>query len=644
VATAAGQDRVGYLAGLDGLRAVAVSSVVVGHVIPETPPGSFLGVTVFFVISGFLITRQLLAEVDATDTVGLGQFWFRRVRRLAPGALITVVAVLAVARWRPAPSGLGGDSRAAVLHVLNWRYIASGSEYGNPFEPASPLRHFWSLSIEEQFYLAFPLVVLACVAASRGRGVRLPLGIVSALGLLVSIALQLRFDSLSRGYFGTDTRMGEMCIGVLAAIVLDRWTSLTHRSAQWMGLLGVALVGVPIATVGLGSEWLFRGTFAVVGIGTALLIASCTRVTVVGSLAALAPLRHIGKWSYGIYLAHWPLVVWIPVGLWGWPSAARFVLIVGTSIVLGAGLFALVERPIRRTVRRPAPAATSAWLGVTGAIVGISLLATGGGASTASTGGLVVPDGSTVPDMAAVSSTPDTQAPQPRASRVAGPPRMTLYGDSVVLSVIWNLGDAAKDAGVELNAWSRLGCDLNDGATSFRYYRAEAAPLDTGCSDWRTTIGPAIATQDPDVIGLMFGSAVAQVEAKVDGEWIAPCSSEFRRWYSKGQRSRIQFIRERTNAGMVVVLQAPAQRTGVGRLQPDDLTERSECIRRWWRNIAAAEQLDIIDLADFTCPDGPDACDQESRADGIHYGNEVAPSIATWMIDRLEPHIPEERT
>ena len=351
--------------GLDGLRAVAVIAVVAFHLWPDAVPAGFLGVDLFMVLSGFLITGLLVDERARTGTVRLGAFWMRRFRRLVPAllALITVVAVwvdiAGPAALRPTVRGQG---IASLLYVGNWKLVSDGTSYATMMKPPSPLLHLWSLAIEEQFYLFWPLAVAAVLVVARGRIKAVAL--VAGLGAIASAALMAgwfdpREDPL-RLYYGTDTRAQAFLVGALAMLVSRRFNGrASRRIIRPLGL--PAVVGIGAAFMLLTSpSTLYRGGFLLFAAVSAIAVVA---VTVPGPLARLldrGPLRLIGRVSYGIYLWHWPIIVMVREDT----VAARGVALLALRLSLTAAATALswvlIERPYKRARRtiaiRVAPA------------------------------------------------------------------------------------------------------------------------------------------------------------------------------------------------------------------------------------------------------------------------------------------------
>ena len=317
--------------GLDSVRAVAVVAVMIFHFAPGLLPGGFIGVDVFFVLSGFLITTLLVRERVQTGRVSLRRFWTRRARRLLPAMVTVVITCTAVAGW------LGGDVlvgiRSQVMGALtfasNWVYIAQGASYSSDLSPQL-FANFWSLAVEEQFYLFWPLLVLAAFAIRRSRTVGLVMTGVFALASASWMALA--FDPLadpSRVYFGTDTHMFGLMAGAFFALYFAPRSPASSTDAPAAGKAGaflsdparrravrlalgaVSALGLVVAafTLSVDDAFTYRGGLVLVSVFAVGLIAFIVRSQPVARRVEVAPLRWIGVRSYGLYLWHWPLLV-----------------------------------------------------------------------------------------------------------------------------------------------------------------------------------------------------------------------------------------------------------------------------------------------------------------------------------------------
>ena len=359
---------------LDGLRAVAVSAVVIYHFSPRTLPSGYLGVDMFMVVSGFIVTTLLLRERARTGRIHAGAFWGRRFRRLVPALALMVIVVSALVRWT-GPTTVADSARsqgiASLLYVANWKLIGSGVTYGGAVAASSPFVHLWSLSVEEQFYLVWPLALIGLLALFRNR--RWPVALAAALGAASSVAWMAYLYDPSRDplriYYGTDTRAYTFLFGALAALTAPY---LRGRGRRAIGLLGVpALIAVVVVMTTNAPGFLYRGGFALVAIAAALVTVATTLPGPLTSWLDRKPLRGLGRVSYGVYLWHWPAVVLLTperIGVTG-------VELLATRLAFTAGGTALswfvVERPL--TIARPRRVALAGGFGV--AVAAVTLVA-----------------------------------------------------------------------------------------------------------------------------------------------------------------------------------------------------------------------------------------------------------------------------
>jgi peptidoglycan/LPS O-acetylase OafA/YrhL len=349
-----------YLPGLDGLRALAVLSVLLFHGRASWLPGGFLGVDVFFVISGFIITRLLLNEWQTTGRINLGSFWWRRARRLLPAVFLLLVTVLVyyVFFVEDEVTSVRGDSLAALAYVTNWRFIIDQQSYFETFMRPSAFRHLWSLAVEEQFYLLWPLLLAGALALFKRRWVVAALVVVGSVASTALMAyLYSPGDDVSRVYYGTDTRAGGLLIGVAIAFLVAGVTTQRSKFARLYSLPArVALdlgAGLALATlVGAmflleeSSTFLYQGGLAGVALVTAVVIlATSNPRTVTSRVLGVRPLCWLGERSYGIYLWHWPIL------LLAWPDAPSDLQLVGmyaATVGIAAVSYQLLEQPLRR--------------------------------------------------------------------------------------------------------------------------------------------------------------------------------------------------------------------------------------------------------------------------------------------------------
>lgn len=363
-----------YFAGLDGVRTLAVALVIAYHLGISQAQGGLLGVGVFFTLSGFLITSILLSGWQRNGHLGLKMFWIRRARRLLPAVVLVLLTSMVVVLMLD-PSHIGkraGQALAALFYVANWHTVAAGQSYFDRFAAPGPFDHLWSLSVEEQFYLCWPLLLAGIVAICRGSH-KMAAAITAALAVtsfaLLALLSSPGFDN-TRAYEGTDTRAGGLLLGAALALV---WrpsgsaqpASLRRRTlADVAGVAGIVGIIALVMTTDEHTMSLYQWGLLVLSLSTlALLYAVCTRGTVLAGFFGLTPLRWLGERSYGIYLWHLPVMVFTPAQFLSGASWLRNAVMVAVTVALSALSWSLIEDPIRR--HGLAGAIRQAWQGAT---------------------------------------------------------------------------------------------------------------------------------------------------------------------------------------------------------------------------------------------------------------------------------------
>jgi peptidoglycan/LPS O-acetylase OafA/YrhL len=359
-----------YIPALDGLRAVAVLAVMLFHAELAIAKGGFLGVSLFFTISGYLITSLLLHEHRRTGHIVLRSFYSRRWRRLVPAAWCCIAGVLvAWPLWSASQqAALPGDGFASLLHVANWRFAFAATSYQNLFlgQP-SPLAHYWSLAIEEQFYVVIPIVAALCLRRSRAL-----LAAVVATLLAGSVTATLLTSDRDLVYNGTHTRAAEILVGVLLALAP---AAVLRRFGQTVGCLAAAVLVALIGVTSISSDWVYGGGLVGLAVVSASLIAAVVNAPETSTIVrvlAWRPLVAVGKWSYAIYLIHWPVFLVLDSERTGLQPWALLIVEFVVTLVLAAAFTTLVERPIRdrRLFGRPRRAAMAS----VGAVCGLTFL------------------------------------------------------------------------------------------------------------------------------------------------------------------------------------------------------------------------------------------------------------------------------
>ncbi|RYG77744.1 acyltransferase [Yimella sp. RIT 621] len=348
-----------YRPALDGLRGVAVAAVVVFHLNKSALPGGWLGVDLFFVLSGFLITSLLLTEHNRWGRISLGGFWASRARRLLPSLVLMLLAVLTASAFlaehgrRPA---IGGDVLAAFFYVANWRFLLGDEQYFATIAMPSPVRHTWSLSIEEQFYFVFPLLLAALLVVVRRRvQLAVVLGVLAtASALWMSVKYVPGVDP-SRVYYGTDTRIFELLIGAAAGALLGAHEFAERTRWRVDGMIerlawpAIALFVSSFFLVDENSPFVFRGGLALLClIAVVPIVAASARTrNSFQRLLGWEPLRGLGLISYSLYLWHWPVIVFLNAEIVANPWV-RALAQVTLSLGLAYATWRFVEQPIRR--------------------------------------------------------------------------------------------------------------------------------------------------------------------------------------------------------------------------------------------------------------------------------------------------------
>ena len=445
----------GRIPGLDGLRALAVVAVVVFHLNPAWLPGGFLGVDIFFVVSGFLITTLLVREHARTGRLDLPAFWARRARRLLP-ALLVVIPFSVLLAWvseRDLLVGIGPQVLGALTFSFNWVQIAAGSNY---FAATSPqlLTNLWSLAVEEQFYLAWPLITLGLLTAIRSARSRI--GIVLILAAGSGFLMAARFDpevGATRVYYGTDTHVFGLMIGAALALW---WTTPEIRGpAFWIARRRPATALALGVLAGL-MWWLdesrpltFRGGLVLASVASAVLIASAITGGTLARALDLPALRWIGERSYGIYLWHWPVILVVNADYGPVPGSAGFgwtrLWCVVVILALADLCYRLVELPVRRRGWRGAVDLWARQLpgradGRRVLLIGATTVLLLAGAALASAPGMTSAQQQIVlNEKAAIRSpVPDSAVSEPRAADFSMPmgEEIDAYGDSMMVGSV----------------------------------------------------------------------------------------------------------------------------------------------------------------------------------------------------------------
>ena len=640
--------RLSRLPGLDGLRGLAVVAVVAFHAGYEHMVGGYLGVSTFFTLSGFLITSLLLNESRRTDTVALRTFWSRRFRRLLPASLATIALVAVVFGPLVATADqratMQGDVLSSVFEVANWHFIFTGSSYAQLFASPSPLLHFWSLAIEEQFYLLFPILLVGLWRLSRGRRGVLAAGLAALA--LASFLEPFVFDmSDDRVYFGTDTRASELLLGALLAVALSSEPLRRRLAMRYWWRTAAIVAGVAALAVqaywwwGLdqSTPWLYRGGFTLYAALSCLVITAAALPS--GPMRAglsVGVARWLGERSYGIYLAHWPIFLTVRQT---WPDLGRNLstaIAVAATLVVAIASYRLLERPVR-SGRWPAP----------GRAVPVAALAMALVAATAFIPLPVDESQQTADfdqDLATYQEFLDQQGSRstttaPAKEPTAPVPGVAVFGDSTALGVGMGLGQWSIDTGRlgVVKGSTKLGC----GVTRFGAIRSDVVVKpDPDCVNWPERWALTVLDGKPDVA--LLDSAVWEIaDAQLPG------SSE---WTAIGDPAVDDLIRSEfltavdvlaSQGAMVALVTWPPYGSWADDGRPDAVSRQTDPARmaRFNQILAevAAARPDTVRLIDFAGWLGDRSEDRSLRADGAHfYGPEFQQLTDEWFGPELE--------
>ncbi len=640
---------------LDGVRALAILAVLASHAGIPGMSGGFLGVDVFFVLSGFLITSLLLEERGRTGRTELGAFWARRARRLLPAALVMIVAVfLGQSLLQPdAVTRLRGDAVSAALWSSNWRFALHGTDYFSQGGTASPLQHTWSLGVEEQFYLLWPLLLALIWLGTRSRQIRRRrLLVVSVLGIAGSAAATYRLShvaALGRVYFGTDTRAQELLVGAALAAVLQptwRWYRAWHRArrspqiehlhalAPIASVLGLGVLAFAAHTAtGAPSEYQ-HGLMLGVSVAAAALIGAVVLDgrTVVASVLSWSPLVGLGRISYGVYLWHWPIfqvLTGTRTGLRGYPLAG---LRVGVTLVVAIASFFLIERPAQRWRPVPWRLLPAAAAGIA-AVIAVALFAMPAHRPVLVTAGSAdVLQGT--PLKAAAGKAP-VKAAAVHAPAHSGPMTVDVFGDSIA----WTLAQyfPTTDNTTLVNR-ATLGCGIAT-VGPYRYFGTQYDES-SDCLPWQSNWAGDM-TRDRPAEALLVVGRWETMDREFNGEWTHVGEPDYDTYLAAQLDQAISVLA--ATGTRVVVATEPYNRRGEqpdGSLYPEDDPARVDAWNAIVRaRVAAHHGVVLLDLNKELCPGGSFTWDVDGvqvRSDGVHISTDGDALIAPWLATQLQ--------
>ena len=622
----------GYRPALDGLRAIAVLGVMLYHARVEVISGGFLGVDLFFVLSGYLITTLLLREWQGSGSIDLGSFWVRRGRRLLPALFLILAAVLLYGSIATATElqRLRGDAFATLAYVANWWYAVSGESYFEQFARPSMLRHTWSLAIEEQFYFLWPLLMSAGLWLA-GSSLRFWL-VASLAGAAMSAgAMWFLFDPTvdpSRVYYGTDTRAQALLVGAALAFLLERLGDRSSgRLPTVVGTCGLLVCIALFHAVEDSDGWMYRGGYLLMALASAGAITAAAvgdnRSLIVRILAG-RPLVWVGARSYGLYLWHWPVFVFLDPARTGmeqgsWPLLLTRMLV---TVVVSMLSYRFVEVPIRSRALRPVTelrilAASAAALVVAIPLVTIALAPEPEGLAAVPEDGIIG----------------ELDPGEPGALRVL------VVGDSVAATLASQRPRTAGGVDLSVLGNSLLGC----GVVTGRLLTTDRGLLrrNRKCEKWLGRWAKAAAEFRPDVSVVLVG-AWEVFDRLVAGQVLRVGSPGFADYLEAQLKRGIEILAR--DGRPVVLLTSPcfnAPDDGIlvpwqERNDPGRVDAVNESIRRV--AIQNPDTVALIDLHAFVCPAGeyqPVLQGVTLHSDGSHYTQAGAHLVWTWLAPQL---------
>ena len=597
-------------AGLDGLRGWAVLAVVAFH--SGLLGAGWVGVDLFMALSGFLITGVIVRELESDERLRLGRFWGRRARRLVPAlvlvlGLVAVVSVIEPTGWTlPSPREVWG----ALTYTSNWSRLGMERSYWQMFDAPSAFDHLWSLAIEEQFYVVWPLAVYGAWKW-RGRGAAMGVAIVGFLATAtVQVVLARTGSTIERIYVGTDTRAPAFLAGATLCMVRARVVGWSASVRSVLALVSAAMLVIACFVLDGDSRFTYSGPLLVVSVAGAL------RVVVASSFGdesrllwplANRPLRMIGRWSYGVYLVHWPVILLL--GIDRWSPTVRFVVATSISVALAALSHEFFERPVldRGVSRRMAPVAV------------VAIVAT-------ATFALVVAEQPepemTAEDIAALATplpAPPSTVPtapddaEPSADTTVPPvvrERVLVVGDSVVFGMKDALVDVGDSMRMDVAVRSAPGCTTSPLPDD----QNNLFSVDM-CASIRTGLHDDVVRFRPDRIIVFYGGTWDPFLWM--GESFSPCSDDGRARIREGVDS---LLADLGDSALVEIVVPPQMAGAYGPRAPG----AAECYADVY---LATAGVNFVRLDEYVCPVTADACADvvdgiRLRHDGLHFSPE----------------------
>jgi len=634
-----GSGRIPYEPSLDGIRGLAVTAVVLYHGGLSWAAGGYLGVDAFFVLSGYLITSLLLAEWKVSQTIALKEFWARRARRLLPALFVFLVGMAIYNIFLAKPDVLDqlrADGIATLFYVMNWRLVASSQSYFDQFF-ASPFRHMWSLAIEEQYYLVWPLVTLFVMRWKNSAAffLKVCLGMAAASALLMFVLYRPDEDP-SRLYYGTDTRAQSLLVGsaLAAAVAAGVRFDLARLRPFILGGAAIGSLWLLYLWTQLSptDPFLYRGGFLILASTVALLIVACTQIgdNPLRTGLSFEPLRRLGIISYGVYLYHWPIFAWINADRTGLAPTSMKLLLLRLTVTMALAItsYVVLEKPVREGALKKLHISTTVQallLPVSAALVLLLILTSTAGAQRTT---------ATAADFDPAKRPPPSLSGAAPAGSTGADSKVLIVGDSVAYTMgVGFESNAAADN--HLAVWNQavLFCELVKGA--HRENGEVRAASDT-CVNWDSDWRNAIDVFKPDATVLQIG-AWEIFDREIDGKWQAFGSPEYDAVLEPTLQKAVDALH--SQGAPVIVLTTPRftrdDGTSAKEWTQNDVS-RTDHFNALLRRLAEKNPgaVKLIDFADYLCPGNE--CRKEIdgvpiRPDGLHFKEADAKIAALWL-------------
>lgn len=630
--TASGSPAWTHLPALDGLRALAVIGVLLFHA--GHLDGGFLGVDAFFALSGFLITSLLIREADTHGRVDLVGFWGRRFRRLLPAVVVLLVVTMLWARWFGTPAewaGVRSDGPWAQAYLANWHQISSSTGYWESFNDPPLLNHLWSLAIEEQFYVVWPLVVAVMWRWwRRPHVVLLTVCLVATAASVITMIVLYDGGDPTRVYMGTDTRASSILVGAAAATAPAQrlWHHLARimgRGVEVMLALLVAVMGAMwVFTDGASSPSLYRGGLLLHSVLATVVVALCAQIGGRGRRgvsAALSwkPLVLVGALSYSLYLWHWPLYAVLSPARTGWDGWSLTAVRLAASLVVGLASFHLVEQRIRhRSLWARGGAGRNAFAGSMAGLVLFWVITPGPRTEIAEFDPDSIAAPSTTTTAPTTTVTPDPSL-APGATTVAPTttttviPRLTTFG-----SATWHGDSIAYDAAPAVLAALNASGVITD---TLAYPGVRMTAYDDG-RDPLSFVRDRLRVAPPDVL-------IHQLSV-----WDAGATPEEQR----GALSALDDLLREYGVTLLIVT-APVQTPALANPAMPTLVESARWLAaRDPSRVVVIDQLPVFGDEYRRDVDGDGV--PERKPDGVHLCPSGAARLAAWLLDELTRFAP----